>query len=91
MESTGALQGIRVLDFSSVLSGPFATMLLADLGAEVVRVERPDGGDALRHSPPQRHGESAYFFCANRNKKSIVVDVKAPPGLALIRRLLPGF
>ena len=80
-EIKGPLQGIRVLDFGHVLSAPYATMLLGDLGAEVIKVEKPGAGDGLRNSPPLQHGESSYFFCANRNKKCIAVDLKSPKGL----------
>lgn len=71
------LSGIRVLDVTRVLAGPYCTMLLADLGAEVVKVERPDGGDDARHFGPfLPSGESAYFASVNRGKKSIVLDLK---------------
>lgn len=91
MSNSGPLDGIRVLDFSHILSAPYGTMLVADLGAEVVRVERPGGGDALRKSPPHQEGESGYYFCANRNKKSIIVDIKTEEGVALIKRLVKDF
>lgn len=72
----GALKGLRVLDFSRVLAGPFCTQLLADLGAEVLKIERPDGGDDTRAwGPPFTGGESAYYLCANRGKHSLVLDL----------------
>jgi crotonobetainyl-CoA:carnitine CoA-transferase CaiB-like acyl-CoA transferase len=89
------LAGIKVLDLSRVLAGPWAGQLLADLGADVVKVERPGQGDDTRHwGPPflkDEQGrdttEAAYFQCANRNKRSLSVDMAHPEGAALIRRL----
>ncbi|QBD77620.1 CoA transferase [Ktedonosporobacter rubrisoli] len=81
------LQGIRVLDLSRVLSGPFCTMTLADLGAEVIKIERP-GGDDTRHFAPLVKGESTYFLSINRNKKSVVVDMKTEQGQQIIWELL---
>ena len=82
-----ALAGLRVLDLSSQLSGPYCAMLLGDLGADVVKVEHPAGGDAARLGAPHVGGESAPFMTVNRNKRSITVDLKTPDGLALVRRL----
>lgn len=90
MSSTkaGALQGVRVLDLTRVLAGPYCTMFLGDLGAEVVKVENPITGDDTRSwGPPFAGGESAYFLCVNRNKKSITLDLKTPDGIELLRRL----
>ena len=84
----GALAGIRVLDLTRVLAGPYCTMFLGDLGAEVVKVEQPGVGDDTRGwGPPFAGGESAYFLCINRNKKSLTVDLKSAEGIALIRQL----
>ncbi|HEV8721930.1 MAG TPA: CoA transferase [Candidatus Binatia bacterium] len=84
----GPLAGIRVLDLTRVLAGPYCTMFLGDLGAEVVKVEQPGVGDDTRGwGPPFAGGESAYFLCVNRNKKSITVDLKTDEGVDLIRRL----
>ena len=84
----GALAGIRVLDLTRVLAGPYCTMFLGDLGAEVVKVEQPGVGDDTRGwGPPFSGGESAYFLCVNRNKKSLTVDLKSAEGSALIRQL----
>jgi formyl-CoA transferase/CoA:oxalate CoA-transferase len=84
----GALRGLRVLDLSRVLSGPFATMGLADLGADVVKVEAPERGDDTRQwGPPFQGGEASYFLSVNRNKRSIAVDLKDPDGLAAVRSL----
>ena len=82
----GPLHGVRVLDFTRVLSGPYCTALLADLGADVVKVESPDG-DEYRHIGPFRDGESALFQLVNRNKQGIAVDLKTAAGLALVTRL----
>jgi len=82
------LEGIRILDLSRVLAGPYCTMLLGDLGAEVIKVERPGMGDDSRAwGPPFAAGESAYYLCANRNKKSITVNLKSAAGQEIIRRL----
>lgn len=82
-----ALQGIRVLDLSTHLSGPYCTMLLGDLGAEIIKVERPGHGDEARAMPPFRDGRSAPFDLWNRNKRSIVLDAKKPEDLATLRGL----
>ncbi len=84
---TGPLQGIRVLDFTRVLAGPAAALALADLGAEVLKIEPPGGGDETRHFPPFREGVSHYFLSVNRGKKSMVVDLKSAAGVALIKDL----
>jgi crotonobetainyl-CoA:carnitine CoA-transferase CaiB-like acyl-CoA transferase len=86
---TGALQGIRVLDLTQIMAGPFCTMLLADLGAEVIKVERPQGGDdARRMGPPFYDGESAAFIAMNRNKKSLALDIKTPAGQDILWKLI---
>ena len=95
-EPGGPLDGIRILDLSRVLAGPFCTQVLADLGAEVIKVERPGVGDETRTwGPPyvkDEEGadttESAYYLCANRNKRSVTVDFSRPRGVALVKRLL---
>ena len=78
------LSGIRVLDLSRVLAGPYCTMVLGDLGADVIKVESPEGDETRGWGPPFASGESAYYLCVNRNKRSIVVDFKTEEG----RRLL---
>ncbi len=83
----GPLQGIRVLDFTRVLAGPAASLALADLGAEVFKIEPPGTGDETRSFPPFREGESHYFLSINRGKKSIVVDLKTSEGVALVKDL----
>lgn len=82
------LQDLRVLDLSRILSGPYCTMVLADFGAEVVKVEHPEGGDDMRSwVPPLVGDESAYFVSVNRNKRSLTVDLKTPEGKEVIYRL----
>jgi crotonobetainyl-CoA:carnitine CoA-transferase CaiB-like acyl-CoA transferase len=82
------LADVRVLDLTQILAGPYCTMMLADLGADVVKVERPGGGDGSRHwGPPFVAGESAYFLQVNRNKRSIAIDLKHPDGAAVAQRL----
>jgi len=84
----GPLAGIRVLDLTRVLAGPYCTMFLGDLGAEVVKVEQPGVGDDTRGwGPPFANGESAYFLCVNRNKKSLTIDLKSAEGTSLVRQL----
>jgi crotonobetainyl-CoA:carnitine CoA-transferase CaiB-like acyl-CoA transferase len=86
------LEGIKVLDLSRVLAGPWCTQLLADLGADVVKIERPGSGDDTRHWGPPWHGEgddrvAAYFLSCNRGKKSAAIDFSRPEGAALVRTL----
>ena len=82
------LKGIKVLDLSRVLAGPYCTMMLGDLGAEVFKVERPHAGDDTRHwGPPFVAGESAYYLCLNRNKKSLTANMKTPEGVEIIKSL----
>ena len=88
---SGPLQGVRVLDVSRLLSGPFCTMLLADLGAEIVKVERPMKGDLARQLGAKVGDDSAYFISVNRGKKSITLDLFLEEGQRLFRELLPHF
>jgi crotonobetainyl-CoA:carnitine CoA-transferase CaiB-like acyl-CoA transferase len=81
------LDGIRVVDLSRVLAGPFCGALLGDLGADVVKVEEPGSGDEGRSWAPQRDGESPGFLVNNRNKRGIAVDLKQPEGVEIVRRL----
>ncbi len=93
--ATGALAGLRVLDLSRVLAGPWASQLLGDLGADVVKIEKPPGGDDTRAwGPPwlddsdgQATSDAAYFLCTNRNKRSLTVDITRPEGQAIVRKL----
>ncbi|HUC76228.1 MAG TPA: CoA transferase, partial [Vicinamibacterales bacterium] len=83
------LEGITVLDLTRVLSGPYCTMLLADMGARVIKIEQPGKGDDTRGwGPPFLNGESAYFLSVNRNKESVTIDFKHPEGRALLNRLV---
>src|SRR5688572_24148664 len=91
----GPLTGVKILDLSRVLAGPWATQVLADMGADVVKIERPDGGDDTRAwGPPylqDAHGrdtsESAYYLSANRRKRSVAIDLAQPQGQKLVREL----
>ena len=87
MSWAGPLRGIRVLDFTRVLAGPSAALALADLGAEVLKIEPPGTGDETRLFPPFRDNVSHYFLSVNRGKKSIVVDLKTAAGVALVADL----
>jgi crotonobetainyl-CoA:carnitine CoA-transferase CaiB-like acyl-CoA transferase len=85
-----ALEGIRVIDFSHFIAGPFATMILADMGAEVIKIEAPGRGDDLRRYPPvdKELGLGAPFLWTNRNKRSLAIDLKSPEGVAIARELI---
>ncbi|HET6810979.1 MAG TPA: CoA transferase [Acidimicrobiales bacterium] len=85
---SSTLQGVRVLDLTRNLAGPFCTMILGDLGADVVKVEQPGRGDDTRQwTPPEWGGQSPTFLSANRNKRSVAVDIDAPAGVEVVRRL----
>jgi crotonobetainyl-CoA:carnitine CoA-transferase CaiB-like acyl-CoA transferase len=85
----GPLDGLKVLDLTRILAGPFCTMILGDMGADVVKVENPDGGDDTRRwGPPFLEGESAYFLSVNRSKRSLTLNLKVPRGKALLADLL---
>ena len=89
------LEGVRVIDLTRALAGPYATQMLADAGADVIKIERPDGGDDSRSWGPPFVGEgegreSAYFLSVNRGKRSVALDLKDPPGLQALRRLIEG-
>ncbi len=94
--SRGPLAGIRIVDCSTVLAGPYATMILADLGADVVKVEPPEGDATRGWGPPWIGDEAAgtrtaaYYLAVNRNKRSLRLDLKSPDGVAVLRRLLEG-
>ncbi|MEU4215043.1 CoA transferase [Actinoplanes sp. NPDC026623] len=83
----GPLSGLLVADFSRILAGPYATMLLADLGAQVIKVEGPSGDDTRTWMPPVRDGVSTYYLGINRNKRSIALDLRKPEDLEVARRL----
>src|SRR5260370_23204904 len=82
-----SLEGIRVVDLSRVLAGPYCGALLGDLGADVIKVEDPGVGDESRTWPPHKDGESAGYLVNNRNKRGIAVNLKEPDGVAFVRRL----
>ena len=88
-----ALEGIRVVDFTHFIAGPFATMILADMGADVIKIEAPLHGDEFRYYPP-RHPDNETlggpYLWANRNKRSIVLDLRREAGREALRRLIPG-
>jgi crotonobetainyl-CoA:carnitine CoA-transferase CaiB-like acyl-CoA transferase len=86
----GALQRLTVVDLSSHRSGPYCAMLLADHGADVIKIEKPDGGDEARGMPPFMQGESAPFMIWNRNKRSVVIDLKSAAGKAQLLALIDG-
>ncbi|TAN30888.1 MAG: CoA transferase [Castellaniella sp.] len=97
-ERSAPLEGIKVLDLSRVLAGPWCTQNLADMGADVIKVERPEGGDDTRHwGPPylkdaegRDTSEAAYYLSTNRNKRSITIDIGTPEGAELIRQMVAG-
>jgi crotonobetainyl-CoA:carnitine CoA-transferase CaiB-like acyl-CoA transferase len=88
MEGIPPLQGIRVIDLTRVLAGPFCTMLLGDMGAEVLKIEEPRHGDETRAWPPLVEGSSAYFRAVNRSKKSVALDLKTAAGRDVLERLI---
>jgi formyl-CoA transferase len=87
-ENAKPLENVTVLDLSRVLAGPYCSMMLGDLGADVIKVERPGAGDDTRQwGPPNAGGEAAYYLCVNRNKRSVTVNMKSPEGQEILRRL----
>jgi crotonobetainyl-CoA:carnitine CoA-transferase CaiB-like acyl-CoA transferase len=96
LPSKSALTGVRVLDLSRVLAGPWATQILGDLGAEIIKVEKPGAGDDTRswgppflQEPGGGQGDAAYYLAANRNKRSVTIDFAKPQGADIVRRLAP--
>ncbi|PYN23695.1 MAG: formyl-CoA transferase, partial [Candidatus Rokuibacteriota bacterium] len=87
-KAKGPLAGVRVLDLTRVLAGPFCAMMLGDMGAEVIKVEEPGKGDDTRSWPPFVEGESTYFMSVNRNKKSVTLNLKAPEGRRILEALV---
>jgi formyl-CoA transferase len=88
-QSTGPLAGIRVVDLTRVMTGPYGTMMLGDLGADVIKVERPGVGDDTRHwGPPFVQGEASYFMSVNRNKRSVALDLKSDAGCEVLWKLI---
>ena len=88
MAQSGPLSGITIVDLSRILAGPYCTLLLAELGARVIKVEPPRQGDDARHYGPFKNGKSTYFASVNRGKESIALDLKSPPGREIFERLL---
>ncbi len=95
MNTTGLLDGVRVIDLTRVLAGPYCTMMLGDLGADVIKIEAPEQGDDTRQWGPPftqtadgRRGEAAYFLAANRNKRSLTLNLKTAKGLEILRELI---
>ena len=87
--TTGPLAGITVLDLTRVLSGPYCTMMLADMGGRVIKIEQPGKGDDTRAwGPPFQNGESTYFLSINRNKESVTINLKHEEGKKVIKELL---
>lgn len=84
------LHGVRVVDFTRVLTGPYATMLLGDLGADVIKIEPPQGDDTRHWGPPYKGTEATYYLSVNRNKRSIILDLKNPDDLDTARQLIAG-
>jgi crotonobetainyl-CoA:carnitine CoA-transferase CaiB-like acyl-CoA transferase len=91
MTSTAlSLDGVRILDLSRVLAGPFCGMLLADLGADVIKIEDTGSGDESRTWPPHKDGESAAYLVINRNKRDLTLDLKSPDGVAVLKKFVAG-
>src|SRR3989442_4048590 len=86
--SESALAGVRVVEVGNFMAAPFCTLQLADLGAEVVKIENPDGGDQVRTTAPFLQGESSSFIRLNRNKRSLALDLKSPDGKEIFRQLV---
>ena len=86
----GPLDGVRIIDLTTMISGPFATMILGDQGADVIKVESPGTGDLLRYFGTTRGGLAAFFTTSNRNKRSVVLNLKEPRGVEIVHRLVEG-
>ena len=82
------LKGTRILDLSRVMSGPYCTSMLSDLGAEIIKIEMPSSGDEARIFGPYKEGESTYFILLNRDKKSVTINLKMDEGIQLIKQLI---
>ena len=86
----GPLQGLRVLDIATIVAAPFAATLLADYGADVLKVEMPGTGDGARGFPPQQDGKPLWWKITNRGKRFVTLDMRKPDGAALLKRLVPN-
>src|SRR6516165_6496225 len=87
-QSAGALAGLKVIDLTRVLGGPYCTMILSDHGAEVIKIEPPQGDEVRDWGPPFHKGDASYFIGINRNKRAIALDIGRPEGKAVLLRLL---
>src|SRR5205085_5153793 len=87
---SGPLAGMRVIELAHIMAGPVSGLMLADMGAEVIKVEKMDGDDTRRTVPPALNGESAAYMMMNRGKRGISLNLKDPDGVAVLRRLLTG-
>ena len=85
------LEGLRILDLATVIAGPLSSALLADFGADVVKIELPNGGDGVRALPPFKNGVALWGKVTNRNKRGITLDIRTPEGLDILKRMLPKF
>ena len=88
--SAGALAGLKVIDLTRVLGGPYCTMILSDHGAEVIKIEPPQGDEVRDWGPPFHENDASYFIGINRNKRAIALDIGKPQGQAVLLRLLEG-
>ena len=91
MANSMPLDGVRVLDLATVIAGPLSSTLLADFGADVIKIELPNGSDGMRALPPFKDGVSLWGKVTNRNKRGITLDIRTPEGLELVKRMLPKF
>ena len=89
-QSAGALAGIKVIDLTRVLGGPYCTMILSDHGADVIKIEPPQGDEVRDWGPPFDEGDASYFIGVNRNKRAISLDIGKPAGREVLLRLLDG-
>src|SRR3978361_2081766 len=89
-KTAGALAGIKVIDLTRVLGGPYCTMILSDHGADVTKVEPPQGDEVRDWGPPFHEGDASYFIGGNANKRAMAVDLRKPEGQAIILKLLAG-
>src|SRR5512132_2175969 len=82
------LEGLRIVDLPRVVAGPYCTMMLGDMGAEVLKIEEPSHGDDTRAWGPYQHGHSSFYFQLNRSKKSVAIDLNTPAGASALRELI---
>src|SRR5271155_3535724 len=89
-QGAGALEGLKIIDLTRVLGGPYCTMVLSDHGAEVIKIEPPQGDETREWGPPFDAGDASYFIGVNRNKRSLALDLAKPAGREVVLRLLDG-